>query len=83
MAVALLGGIRMAGLSCPEDLAVIGVDDTPMATLSVPALSTIRVPLKAMADDLVRRTLIEFGETPSTDGPPTSDQLQVIVRQSA
>ena len=36
IACLLLYGIREAGLRCPDDLAVMGVDATPMAALSFP-----------------------------------------------
>ncbi|MFF9204606.1 LacI family DNA-binding transcriptional regulator [Streptomyces sp. NPDC014986] len=40
-AIALLAAMRHIGLSAPEDLAVIGADDIPMARFAAPALSTV------------------------------------------
>jgi DNA-binding LacI/PurR family transcriptional regulator len=34
----------------PEDVAIVGFDDLPIARLSTPALTTIRQPLKEMTD---------------------------------
>ena len=38
-ALALLAGLRGRGLTAPDDLAVVGVDDIPVAILADPALS--------------------------------------------
>ncbi|WP_416971746.1 LacI family DNA-binding transcriptional regulator [Streptomyces sp. 4F14] len=40
-AVALLATLREMGLSVPEDLAVVGADDIPMARFAAPPLSTV------------------------------------------
>lgn len=41
-AMALLSGMQLAGLSAPDDLAVIGCDDVPTAKVASPPLTTIR-----------------------------------------
>lgn len=48
MAVGALMAAREFGLSVPEDLSIIGFDDTPMSRLISPALTTVRQPLEAM-----------------------------------
>ncbi|MER7690888.1 LacI family DNA-binding transcriptional regulator [Streptomyces sp. NPDC097610] len=40
-AIALLAAIRHLGLTAPDDLAVIGADDIPMARFAAPPLSTV------------------------------------------
>jgi LacI family transcriptional regulator len=42
MAVGALQAAREAGLHVPEDLAIVGFDDVPLASLVEPALTTIR-----------------------------------------
>ena len=44
IALGVLSGVRAAGLQAPDDLEVIGFDDIPAASLSCPALSTVRQP---------------------------------------
>ena len=39
----------------PGDLAVIGVDDIPFAALVSPALTSVRLPVDAMAQELIRQ----------------------------
>jgi len=48
MAVGALIAAREHGLRVPEDLSVIGFDDTPISRLISPALTTVRQPLEAM-----------------------------------
>jgi LacI family transcriptional regulator len=40
--------LKKAGVRVPEDCSVIGFDDVPAATLSLPSLTTIRQPMEAM-----------------------------------
>lgn len=43
MAIGALLAVQEAGLRCPEDVAIVGFDDVPMAGLVRPALTTLRV----------------------------------------
>lgn len=49
LAIALLARLREQGLRVPEDISVVGVDDIRFATLTAPALSTLRPPYADMA----------------------------------
>lgn len=49
-AMGLLSGARDRGVRVPEDVAIVGFDDLLIAQLSTPALTTIRQPLKEMAE---------------------------------
>jgi DNA-binding LacI/PurR family transcriptional regulator len=42
-AIAILAGLRRYGLRSPDDLAIIGADDIPMARLTDPPLTTVAV----------------------------------------
>jgi len=44
MAIGAISAIRHAGLSCPEDVSVVGFDDLPLASFFDPALTTIAQP---------------------------------------
>ncbi|MFF5082795.1 LacI family DNA-binding transcriptional regulator [Actinoplanes sp. NPDC000266] len=48
---------RSAGLSIPGDLSVVGYDDLPIAQWAGPPMTTVRVPLAAMADQAVQLVL--------------------------
>ena len=48
MALAACAVARDRGLGIPEDLSVVGFDDTPIARMSVPSLTAISQPTAAM-----------------------------------
>ena len=77
----VLYGIREAGLRCPEDLAVMGVDATPMAALSSPALTTVEFNPIAVADAAIAAVLTELGY-PAQPPPQPTDIARLVVRAS-
>lgn len=48
MAVGATRALRQAGLRIPEDIALVGFDDLPLASLMEPPLTTIRQPVHLM-----------------------------------
>jgi len=48
MALGCLFALRKAGLRVPEDIAVAGFDDVPMARYVNPALTTMRVDIASL-----------------------------------
>ncbi|NJP90903.1 LacI family transcriptional regulator [Nonomuraea sp. FMUSA5-5] len=82
IAIALLAGLRAAGLSAPGDLAVIGVDDNPMARFAEPPLTTIDQHMGAVAAELADTVLAGL-ERPDArrSAPPESTTL--VIRRSA
>lgn len=57
LAFGLLAGFREAGLRVPGDVSVIGMDGLFLSALTSPGLSTIRLPVPAMALSIVDRVL--------------------------
>jgi DNA-binding LacI/PurR family transcriptional regulator len=53
MAVAALGVLQGAGRRVPEDVAVVGYDDSPIATTTRPALTSVRQPIEEMGREMV------------------------------
>jgi DNA-binding LacI/PurR family transcriptional regulator len=77
----VLYGIRQAGLRCPDDLAVIGVDANPMGALSSPPLTTVEFNFAAVADAAIAAVLTELGlQAPPPPAP--ADIARLIVRAS-
>lgn len=76
MAVGALMAAREFGLRVPEDLSVIGFDDTPISRLISPALTTVRQPLEAMG-----AAGVEAIVAPDTPRPTYLD-FEVILRDS-
>lgn len=48
MAVGVYQAARRAGLRVPEDLSIVGFDDSPVASRIWPTLSTVRLPIREM-----------------------------------
>ncbi|HTZ43713.1 MAG TPA: LacI family DNA-binding transcriptional regulator [Jatrophihabitans sp.] len=60
MALGAIRAARQLGLRVPEDLSVVGYDDSPLMSFTDPPLSTIRQPVSAMALAAVRALLDEI-----------------------
>jgi DNA-binding LacI/PurR family transcriptional regulator len=48
IAIGILHAAQRRGMRVPEDLSVTGFDDIPVAEVSVPALTTVRMPVREM-----------------------------------
>ncbi len=53
IAFGVIDAARTLGLSCPEDVSVVGFDDGPWASVSRPQLTTVRQPLADLAERAV------------------------------
>ena len=80
MAYGALRTIRRRGLSIPQDVAVIGFDDQPMAELL--DLSTIRQPVEAQAWDVTLRVLGAINGAADADRGDALLPTELIVRGS-
>ena len=54
MAVGVLRGLRRSGRRVPDDVAVVGFDDLPLAARTDPQLTTVRQPIAAMGSWMAR-----------------------------
>jgi DNA-binding LacI/PurR family transcriptional regulator len=82
IALAVLAGLRRRGLGAPADLAVIGVDDVPVAKLAAPPLTTVRTDLRAVAEHLARTIVAALAGRPAPRRPG-SDIVHLVRRESA
>jgi DNA-binding LacI/PurR family transcriptional regulator len=81
IACLVLYGIHKAQLHCPRDLAVIGVDASPMGVVSTPPLTTVEFNPDAVADAALAAVLTELGY-PAQPPPEPTDIARLIVRAS-
>ncbi|MFI8521608.1 LacI family DNA-binding transcriptional regulator [Streptomyces sp. NPDC085481] len=82
IAAGALRALRAAGRSVPDDVALVGFDDLPMARHTEPPLTTVRQPMRAMGEAAARMLLAGLGGGPMPDEPlvlPT----ELVVRRSA
>jgi LacI family transcriptional regulator len=82
MAIGAMAAIEKAGLRVPDDIAIVGYDDSPYATLVSPQLTTIRQDAPAQgiaaADGLLRMIV-----DPSTCPIKLVVPVEMIVRESS
>ncbi|MFE5512192.1 LacI family DNA-binding transcriptional regulator [Streptomyces sp. NPDC056529] len=82
IAAGVLRALRAAGCTVPDDVAVVGFDDLPMARHTAPAMTTVRQPMREMGQTAAQLLLAKLGGTPLPDEQmvvPT----ELIVRDSA
>jgi LacI family transcriptional regulator len=80
-AAGALHAIRGAGLRVPDDVAVVGFDDVPLATYTEPTLTTVRQPLREMGERATRMLMAHFDGT-SLSGAPEVLPTALVVRGS-
>ncbi len=86
MAIGAIKAIRAAGLSIPDDIAVVGFDDVPSALTIEPELTTVRQPIERIGQ-LAVDMLIALIEATLAEGSEPSIQrivlpTELVVRSS-
>ena len=81
MAVSVLRAARKRGLRVPEDLSVVGFDDSEQAAIVTPALTTVRQPLAEMGRMAVS-LLLRLLENQRVEGLNVELQTRLVVRDS-
>ncbi len=81
MAMGALQALREAGLHVPDDVAVVGYDDSFFSSTIEPPLTTMRQPMIAMGSELAT-TLVALIEGRPVD-PVTLLRAKLVVRASA
>lgn len=67
LAVGAINGTPAAGRRVPDDLAVVGFDDVPLASIFEPSLTTIAQPRRELGQEAMRVLLQRIaGEQPSS-----------------
>ena len=72
---------RERGLSVPEDLSVVGFDDTEIARIASPPLTTIRQPLQEMGA-VALRTVLRLVAGEKIDSNHVELATELVVRSS-
>ena len=86
MAAAAVSVAHRKGLAVPEDISIVGFDDTAPATTVWPELTTVRQPISAMAEAALELLLSDLRERRSgqeTGGAERVLEHQLIVRESS
>lgn len=81
MAMGVLHALKRAGRRVPEDVAVVGFDDLPMAAYTEPPLTTVRQPVEELGAASARR-LVSTIEGRAEDSAMHVLPTTLIVRRS-
>jgi DNA-binding LacI/PurR family transcriptional regulator len=82
MAVGALSALREAGVKVPEEVAVVGFDDAPIAETTLPPLTTVHQSPERMGREMVA-LLLESTRAPGTEHPGRTLPTHLVVRGSA
>ena len=82
MAAAAIRVLRDAGRRIPQDVAVVGFDDLPIAHSSRPTLSTVRQPIEAMGREMAR-LLLQHIDAPASAPSQVVFATELVVRESS
>jgi LacI family transcriptional regulator len=81
IALGALSELQQDGLRVPQDIALAGFDDIPLAAYAVPPLTTARVPADALARE-AGRMLVQIMRGEQLSAPQRELPAEVIFRQS-
>ena len=62
MAIGAMIACRRSGLRIPEDISIVGFDDTPLSSHVWPSLTTVHWPIKQMAYSAARKIIAPVGD---------------------
>jgi LacI family transcriptional regulator len=82
MAVGAIGAAKAAGVKIPEDIAIVGFDDTPFAALFSPAITTIRQD-KVGLGRAGGEQLMALIDDPKATPPRLMLPVELVVRESS
>lgn len=81
MAAGIIAGANANSIAVPRDLAVVGFDDTRIAEMTRPSLTTVRVPMSKMGATAIK-LLCERIEQPERLSTKVVLDAELIVRES-
>jgi len=81
-ALATIRAAADAGVRCPQDLAVIGADDTFPGSVAFPPLTTVKVDFERLGKLFAPTVLAALGVVEIGPLPDVNDVLTLVVRES-
>lgn len=82
MAVGAIAALNEAGVSVPEELAVVGFDDIPIARYLSPPLTTIRVPIAELGERAAERLIKALQDVVPLEAHREVAMTSLVVRAS-
>lgn len=81
MAIGVMNAVADAGLSVPDDVSVVGFDNTAFASIVKPGLTTVSQNIFSIGERVIHQ-LIELVENPDYSPPVLVEPIELIIRQS-
>jgi LacI family transcriptional regulator len=82
VAFGVLAALHKRGVSVPDDIAVVGFDDSPLARFTIPALTTVQLPFEEMGR-LAGKMLLDLILREAKPGRQVLLETELIVRDSS
>jgi DNA-binding LacI/PurR family transcriptional regulator len=82
MASGAMQVLRAAGRRIPDDVAIVGFDDSPIAESTDPPLSSVRQPIEEMGREMVR-LLLELTTDPGSVPRKVTLATELVARRSS
>ncbi len=83
LAVGALIAAREAGLKVPQDIAIMGFDNIPLAKLMSPALTTVAQPQRLLGTRAAELLFERLGDAAGVKGRSNELPFELVVRESA
>jgi len=83
VALGALKAAKMAGVTVPDDIAIVGFDDLPFAPFVEPALTTVRVPARDIGTVATRSLLDALEHEKTRVAGPIILPTELVVRESS
>lgn len=81
-AVGAMSAVKEAGLSIPQDIAIVGFDDTPLAIHTMPPLTTVRQPMRLQGQIAAEMLLTRISNEDPIQRQERVLDCELIVRES-
>ena len=82
LAIGVMSAMHQAGRTIPDDVSVVGFDDTPLSAFYIPSLTTVRLDFEALGKVCFAKLLTSLEGGSQDDGPPWP-QAKLVIRESA
>ncbi|NKQ51587.1 LacI family transcriptional regulator [Amycolatopsis sp. K13G38] len=82
VASVVTGAALRAGVAVPDELSIIGHDDSPLAEVFVPSLTTVRINLRAIAQEVAAFALRKIAGAPAGLGDGPAIAATLVPRES-
>ncbi|QYR21410.1 LacI family transcriptional regulator [Paenibacillus sp. sptzw28] len=81
MAIGVMNAVQNAGLKVPDDISVVGFDNTSFASIVKPGLTTVNQKIFAIGEKVVNQ-LIDMIRNPNILPPVLIEPVELVVRES-